>query len=298
MINLIVTPHGIYNLQLIYHGKQAGIYVEDEKVIHFTPKAAGQEEYHGGSSPPSSPSENPCPTCSGQGHPLPSQLTGVLCTCVDHFLNGGRLYRFEYGVDPDVFLAKPRGLTSTLACTDPPHVVTHRASFLLQKGRFRVGGCGNDSENFAVYCKTGLLRIRVMSTLSPLTYAVFLSLLLLYFSTPASLITAWGTTLGLVVIYSTCRLASDIGARPDVRRVAVEELGKVKLEGLDRQSALKGWIFLVLGIWLYLILRVPECCMLFCWAVLEGVTFYFLSFLFFFFFWTVVNYYILNSVYR
>lgn len=210
---------------------QARIYVEDGKVIHFTPIVGGQEQYYG-SSPPSSPQ-------TVRVQHVVVMVSGVLCTCVDNFLNGGKLYRFEYHVDPDVFLAGRRGVTCTLACTDTPQVVRQRASFLLQEGRFGVGRglhrCRyqNNSEDFAVYCKIGLLRIRVMSTLSALTCAVLLPLLLLNALTPASdLITAWGAASGLVVIYCTCRLASDIRARPDVCKVAVEELAKVKLEGL------------------------------------------------------------------
>ena len=58
----------------------AGIYDGDEeKVIHLTPRQAGQEY---------------------------SEPRGVLFTRIDDFLDGGRLYLFEYGVNPVLFLAK------------------------------------------------------------------------------------------------------------------------------------------------------------------------------------------------
>ena len=57
-----------------------------------------------------------------------------------------------------------------------------------------------------------------------------------------------------VVVYCTCRLASDIGARPDVsHRVAVEELAQEKVKELGFLPTLKAWIFLVFSIWFYLL---------------------------------------------
>ncbi|KAF9596835.1 hypothetical protein IFM89_013883 [Coptis chinensis] len=58
---------------------------------------------------------------------------GVVSSCLNCFLSGGILYRFEYEVGPALFLAKARGGTCTLAVSDP------------------------DNVDFAIYCKTGLL---------------------------------------------------------------------------------------------------------------------------------------------
>ncbi|KAF9598301.1 hypothetical protein IFM89_026568 [Coptis chinensis] len=47
---------------------------------------------------------------------------GVVSSCLNCFLSGGILYRFEYEVGPALFLAKARGGTCTLAVSDPDNV--------------------------------------------------------------------------------------------------------------------------------------------------------------------------------
>ncbi|XAR73640.1 hypothetical protein NMG60_11007678 [Bertholletia excelsa] len=125
----------IYTWRFAYLYAHHGIYAGNGKVIHFT-RGAGQEIGTGTfldrlilSSSPSHSSDNPCPQCGDQ-----SKLDGVICSCLDCFLSGGDLYIFEYAVNPAFFLAKARGGTCTLAASDPPEDVLHRANFLLRMG--------------------------------------------------------------------------------------------------------------------------------------------------------------------
>jgi len=110
-----------------------GIYIGDNKVIHFTRR--GQEVGTGTvldlllvSSGPAR-SREPCTTCVP-----PEEGHGVVSSCLDCFLAGGVLYRFEYNVNPALFVAKLHGGTCTLATSDPPETVVHRAQYLLVNG--------------------------------------------------------------------------------------------------------------------------------------------------------------------
>lgn len=123
-----------------------GIYAGDGKVIHL---ARGPDDHVSSSRRPS---------------PSHSSDTGgvVLCSTVEDFLSGGseQLYGFEYGANIIHFLVKFGRVTCTLANSDPPGDVLHRASSLLDISmREDVGPniCSNSSELFAVYCKTGSL---------------------------------------------------------------------------------------------------------------------------------------------
>ncbi|KAL6959752.1 hypothetical protein U1Q18_039907 [Sarracenia purpurea var. burkii] len=113
-----------------------GIYVGDGEVIHFTTGDLGNFS--------SSSSDS-----SGPG--------SVESCTIDRFLSGGKLYIFTYGVSEAHFLTK-RGGTCSLAVSDPPEDVLHRAKFLLKNG-FRRGYhlFESNCEDFAIYCKTGLL---------------------------------------------------------------------------------------------------------------------------------------------
>ncbi|KAF3433991.1 hypothetical protein FNV43_RR25094 [Rhamnella rubrinervis] len=150
----------IYSWRRAYIYAHHGIYVGDEKVIHFT-QAARQEtgkrnmfdDVIFSSAPRSTFPGFHCPTCGDQ-----SKLDGVISSCLDCFLSGGDLYRFKYGVDIDTFFAETLGRTCTVAFADPAEQVVHRASFLLENGGFGTYNVvKNNCIDFAVYCKTGLL---------------------------------------------------------------------------------------------------------------------------------------------
>ncbi|XP_013615821.1 PREDICTED: uncharacterized protein LOC106322252, partial [Brassica oleracea var. oleracea] len=98
--------------------------------------------------------DNPCPNCGGKQ----SNTHGVISSCLDCFLAGGDLLRFEYSVSPALFMSKLRGGTCTTAASDPSEEVISRAEFLLLRngfGEYHV--FENNCEDFAMYCKTGLV---------------------------------------------------------------------------------------------------------------------------------------------
>ncbi|KAK2999504.1 hypothetical protein RJ639_006005 [Escallonia herrerae] len=203
-----------------------GIYVGDNKVVHFTRR--GQEVGTGTvldlilvSSGPTR-SQAPCPTCipAEEGH-------GVFSSCVNCFLAGGVLYRFEYAVSSAVFLAKARGGTCTLALSDSSDIVVHRAKYLLNNGFGCYNVFKNNCEDFAIYCKTGLLVVD-QSTMGQSGQAVSIigGPLAAVLSTPLRLVTtnAYGMVATAVGVYCASRYAADIGMRRDVVKVSVEDL--------------------------------------------------------------------------
>ncbi|KAG7550847.1 LRAT-like domain [Arabidopsis thaliana x Arabidopsis arenosa] len=152
----------IYSWRNAYIYSHHGIYVGDEKVIHFT-RGGGLETGTGtfldmfiaSSVPNHGGDNNPCPKCGDQ-----SKLDGVISSCLDCFLAGGNLYLFEYGVSPAFFVAKQRGGTCTIAPSDPPEEVIFRAKFLLLRNAFGAYNLfENNCEDFAIYCKSGLVVI-------------------------------------------------------------------------------------------------------------------------------------------
>ncbi|XP_009618796.1 protein LEAD-SENSITIVE 1 isoform X2 [Nicotiana tomentosiformis] len=203
-----------------------GIYIGDNKVIHFTRR--GQEVGTGtildhilvSSIPNRSPV--PCTNCTP-----PSEGHGVVSSCLDCFLAGGILYRFEYAVSPAVFLAKARGGTCTLAVSDPDDIVVHRANYLLTNGFGCYNVFKNNCEDFAIYCKTGLLVVD-QSTMGQSGQAVSIigGPLAAVMSTPLRLVTTnvYGMVATAVGVYCASRYAADIGMRTDVMKVSAEDL--------------------------------------------------------------------------
>jgi len=173
------------------------------------------------SSSPAHDGDNPCPKCGDQ-----SRLDGVISSCIDCFLSGGELYLFEYGVTPALFLAKPRGGTCTLAASDPPEDVIHRATYLLQNGFGVYHIFKNNCEDFAIYCKTGLLVFTSISVGRSGQAASFLAASSAILSSPLRFLTTSFSGLAAVGygMYCISRLISDIGVRRDVKKVPVERL--------------------------------------------------------------------------
>ncbi|KAF8403374.1 hypothetical protein HHK36_011476 [Tetracentron sinense] len=205
---------------------ESGIYIGDDKVIHFT-RGGGQEVGTGTvldllllSSGPAR-SKVSCSTCTQpEGH-------GVVSSCLTCFLAGGALYRFEYAVNPALFLAKARGGTCTLAVSDPNKIVIHRANYLLNNGFGCYNVFKNNCEDFAIYCKTGLLVVD-QGTLGQSGQAVSIigGPLAAVLATPLCLVTTnvYGMTAIAVGVYCAARYAADIGMRMDVIKVEVEAL--------------------------------------------------------------------------
>jgi hypothetical protein len=215
----------IYSWRQAYVYAHHGIYVGDGQVNHFT-RGDGQETGTGtfldkiivSSSP--NHGDSPCPNCGDRS----VKVGGVISSCLDCFLAGGDLYVFEYGVSPAVFLAKPRGGVCTIASSDPPEEVIYRANFLLRNGFGVYNVFKNNCEDFAIYCKTGLLvaHTDVGRSGQAATMAAAASVVL---SSPLRFVTGFG---GLAVagygMYCAGRLVSDIGMRWDVSKVPVERL--------------------------------------------------------------------------
>ncbi|KAL6559124.1 importin subunit beta-3 [Orobanche hederae] len=216
----------IYSWRTAYVYAHHGIYIGDDRVIHFTRR--GQEVGTGTvldvllvSSGPVR-SRLPCPTC------VPADDSrGVVSSCLDCFLAGGILYRFEYAVSPALFIAKARGGTCTLAVSDADDAVIHRAKYLLDNGFGCYNVFKNNCEDFAIYCKTGLL-VLDQSTLGQSGQAVSIigGPLAAVLSTPLRLLTTnvYGMVVTAVGVYCASRYAADIGMRRDVVKVAVEDL--------------------------------------------------------------------------
>lgn len=224
----------IYSWRQAYIYAHHGIYVGDGMVIHFT-RGAGQEIGTGTvldnllfSSSPSHSSDTPCPRCGDQ-----TRTDGVISSCLDCFLYGGNLYIFEYGVSPAFFLAKARGGTCTLAPSDPTEDVLHRSSFLLENGFGVYNIFKNNCEDFAIYCKTGLLVSTSVSVGRSGQAASYLAAASTLVSTPLRFMTTSFSGLALVGVSFYCvgRLMSDIGVRRDVSKVPVERL--IASPGLD-----------------------------------------------------------------
>ncbi|PIA54344.1 hypothetical protein AQUCO_00900702v1 [Aquilegia coerulea] len=217
----------IYSWRTAYVYAHHGIYIGDDKVLHFT-RGRGQEVGTGTvldfllvSSGPAR-SLVPCTICSER-----EEGNGVVSSCLNCFLSGGILYRFEYAVSPALFLAKARGGTCTLAVSDSDEIVVHRAKYLLTNGFGCYNVFKNNCEDFAIYCKTGLLVVD-QGTLGQSGQAVSIigGPLAAVLSTPLRLVTTnvYGMAATAVGVYCASRYAADIGMRSDVLKVEAEDL--------------------------------------------------------------------------
>ncbi|CAM0958821.1 unnamed protein product [Alopecurus aequalis] len=160
-----------------------GIYVSDDKVIHFN-NERGQEVGTGtsidvllASSVPAR-STTPCLVCSSNAQVTDGAMetNGVMSSCLSCFLAGGQLYRFEYAVSRALFLAKAvRGGTCSPATADPDEEVVRRANGLLSTGFGCYNMVKNNCEHFAIYCKTGSVRPsgQVVSTIANASTIIF-----------------------------------------------------------------------------------------------------------------------------
>ncbi|KAF3434454.1 hypothetical protein FNV43_RR25557 [Rhamnella rubrinervis] len=114
--------------------------------------------------------------------------------------------------------------TCTLAYSNPPEQVLHRASYFLQHG------FGNydfvDCEDFALYCKTGFVKRDktgdILSWAITLFFAACVGVTVIpYRFLPAGLI---GVLLVVCGLYCLLRLTADVRYRSDCALVAVEKL--------------------------------------------------------------------------
>ncbi|KAI3843357.1 hypothetical protein MKX03_030458 [Papaver bracteatum] len=152
--------------------------------------------------------------------------SGVVLSCLDCFLGSGSLYLFEYEVTPSIFFAKVRGGTCTTAKSDPTDMVIHRAMYLLEKGFGNYNIFLNNCEDFALYCKTGLLTLNKSGVgRSGQAASVVGAPLAVILATP--LMFLMPAPVGMAVtagMYCVSRYATDIGVRSGVIKVAVEDM--------------------------------------------------------------------------
>lgn len=215
----------IYTWRALFTYSHHGIYVGGSKVVHFTHKKDTSGADSSNSSSLSSEAPSPCPTFPDCGFQQPN--SGVVLSCLDCFLGNGSIHSFEYGVPTSVFLTKVRGGTCTTAESDPPDTVISRAMYLLQNGFGNYDLFDNNCEDFALYCKTGLLSLDELgigtSGQASSVIGVPLAALL---STPFKLLVAGPVGMATVTagMYCAGRYVTDIGVRKDVVKVAVEDL--------------------------------------------------------------------------
>lgn len=224
--NEIKAGDHIYTYRAVFTYSHHGIFVGGSKVVHFRPERNLDSSIEASSDlyDPIYP-QSTCPIFPDCGFRQPN--SGVVLSCLDCFLRNGSLYCFEYGVTPSVFLAKVRGGTCTTAASDPPETTIHRAMYLLQNGFGNYDIFQNNCEDFALYCKTGLLIMdkqgvgrsgQASSAIGAPLAALLSSPLKLLMPSPVGVATV---TAGM---YCMSRYATDIGVRSDVIKVAVEDL--------------------------------------------------------------------------
>ncbi|PWA67928.1 hypothetical protein CTI12_AA311450 [Artemisia annua] len=156
--------------------------------------------------------------------------TGVLISCLNCFLDTGSLYRFQYGVWKITYVSKLRGGTCTTAESDPPEEVIDRALYLFHNGFGRYDVVKNNCEDFALYCKTGLM-IRGKPTTgssgqvnavcnAELCKVIFLTAAVANIVSNLAVVPGAGF---VAVVACRNRYKTDIGVRDDVEKVDVEE---------------------------------------------------------------------------
>ncbi|MFS7923640.1 putative LRAT domain-containing protein [Helianthus anomalus] len=216
----------IYAWRTLFIYSHHGIYVGENKVIHFNSDQAKATSASGSNLTPHRSNSPDCEfsqpisghSC-GSGSCLCTYYcgfhqpeSGVTLSCLNCFLKKDSLYLYEYGVSRWILLSKLRGGTCTTAQSDPPQDVINRAIYLLrqQKGFRNYNLVTNNCEDFALYCKTGLLipSSQVLQIFGVSKFVAFL---------PSSFMNPLG------------RYNSDIGVRNDAVRVPMEDAESFKL---------------------------------------------------------------------
>ncbi|KAF7115094.1 hypothetical protein RHSIM_RhsimUnG0065100 [Rhododendron simsii] len=140
-----------------------GIYIGNGLVIHFTAPpekltASGPSRSLSSlSSAPGLGQQRTCPKYPHCGSRKPG--SGVAIICLDCFIEKGSLYCYEYGVTFWSSLFELRAGTQTTDQSDPASTVVRRANYLFENGFGNYDLVRNNCEDFALYCKTGILKI-------------------------------------------------------------------------------------------------------------------------------------------
>lgn len=227
-----------YTYRAVFAYSHHVIFAGGHQVIHFTPEINSKTAL----------SSSICCSCSSipssclnihtiphYGIRLPG--SGVVLSCLDCFLGNGSAYSFGYAVSSFSFLLEVRGGTCTTAKSDSSNTVLHRAMYLLltRFGKFDVRR--NNCEDFALYCKTGLLIVHIGAGTSGQASSVVAGA---SWSASAIISKLLMPSLGTMVVGTAgmCHLnryRADIGVRSDVIKVEVEVLLPIKMmfEGLE-----------------------------------------------------------------
>ncbi|KAF4355187.1 protein LEAD-SENSITIVE 1 [Cannabis sativa] len=144
----------IYSFRNAHIYSHHGIYVGENRVIHFTRTGGNNDDDDDHIKKIKKSSNYRCEDCGYN----PKKRIGVVKSCLDCFHKDHRLFRFEYGVSSKKFLLSRRtGTCSTGSCIYSLDEVVRRATDMLNS----VEGFGdyilleNNCETFAVFCKTG-----------------------------------------------------------------------------------------------------------------------------------------------
>lgn len=234
----------IYTYRAVFTYSHHGIFVGGHKVVHFRPRieANSSTEISPDSNDSMSSLTSSCSTFPDCGFRQPD--SGVVLTCLDCFLGKGSLYCFDYGVTPSMFFTRVRGGTCTTAAPDSPETVVHRAMHLLQNGFGNYDVFQNNCEDFALYCKTGLLIVdRLGVGTSGQASSVIGAPLAAMLSTPLKLLMPNPVGIATVTagMYCMSRYATDLGVRTDVIKVAVEDLAVNLGWGDEFEEATEEW---------------------------------------------------------
>ncbi|KAI8546149.1 hypothetical protein RHMOL_Rhmol07G0094900 [Rhododendron molle] len=227
--DLVAGDH-VYSWRDFFFYAHHGIYVGDGVVINFTAPpgkltASIDDHFASGSIPGVSSLSS---TRGGKTCPNPrcgkKPGVGVVVSCLNCFQDKGSLYCYKYGVSKIAFQCHIRGGTCTTAKSDPASVVIHRANYLFEKGGFgNYNLIKNNCEDFALYCKTGLLTIDDKGRSGQIADLARVKMLpkkmkAKFFSNTQESGKKCRRKHGVG------RYAADIGVRRDVRKVPVEDL--------------------------------------------------------------------------
>ncbi|XP_076907483.1 protein LEAD-SENSITIVE 1-like [Bidens hawaiensis] len=240
----------IYTWRTAFTYAHHGIYVGENKVIHFTNYQETASSVWNVSSSIQVPSS--CFTSIDIGFSQPEcgnncdfdsclciytcgfhqPDSGVTLSCLNCFIGTGSLYIYQYGVNKWAHISKIRGGICTIKPSSPPADVIHRAVYLLKSetGFRNYDVYKNNCEDFALYCKTGFLVYGKLATggsgqVNSIASAPWKPVLLQMFEkvvlrTSLSPITVAAT----VGLYYWDRYKTDIGVRDDVVKVRVEHV--------------------------------------------------------------------------
>ncbi|XVE75883.1 hypothetical protein DITRI_Ditri12bG0127600 [Diplodiscus trichospermus] len=143
------------------------------------------------------------------------------------FLAGRALHRYEYGVNAAVFIVKVQGGTCTRAVSDLADVVVHRANYLLESATGSSNLFMNNSEQFAIFCKTGMpIAGYGRPVLKGQAASIPSFLLAVWLAAPLHLSKANGVCIAatLFEFYSSLRCILDNRGNQDEAKVAVEDM--------------------------------------------------------------------------